>query len=82
MADLLQVRINSPEALLWQGEAVSVSSKNSQGPFDVLPFHTNFVSVIENEPIKINTGHEIKEYKFTFSVMYVHANAVFIYTNI
>ena len=82
MADLLKVRINSPEALIWEGEALSVSSKNSQGTFDVLPFHTNFVSIIENEPIKINTGHDIKEYKFSFSVMYVHSNTVFIYTNL
>lgn len=82
MAEMLKVRINSPEAVLWEGEALWVSSKNSQGPFDVLPFHTNFVSIIENESIKINTGHEVKEYKFSFSVIYVHSNSVFIYTNL
>jgi F0F1-type ATP synthase epsilon subunit len=82
MADLLTVRVNSPERVLWEGKAVWVSSKNSQGPFDILPFHSNFVSIIENEKIVINTGKELKEYTFPHSVMYVHSNSVYIYTNI
>jgi F0F1-type ATP synthase epsilon subunit len=82
MSDLLTVRINSPDKLLWEGKAVSVSSKNTQGPFDILPLHTNFVTILENEKIRINTGSEIKEYSFPRSVMYVHSNAVYIYTNI
>jgi len=82
MPDLLSVRVNSPERVLWEGTALSVSSKNAQGPFDILPLHTNFVSIIENEKIKINTGSEIKEYTFPHSVIYVHSNHVYIYTNI
>jgi F0F1-type ATP synthase epsilon subunit len=82
MAELLSVRINSPERLLWEGQAIWVSSKNSQGPFDILPFHTNFVTILEGEKITINTGKEIKEYTFQRSVLYVHSNKVFIYTNI
>lgn len=82
MADLLTVRINSPERLLWEGMAVWVSSKNSQGPFDILPFHTNFVTILEDQVIRVNTGTEIKEFTYSKSVMYVHSNKVYIYTNI
>jgi F0F1-type ATP synthase epsilon subunit len=82
MAEMLTVRINSPDRLLWEGKAVSVSSKNSQGPFDILALHTNFVTILENEKIRINTGSEIKEYTFPRSVIYVHSNSVYIYTNI
>jgi F0F1-type ATP synthase epsilon subunit len=82
MADVLSVRVNSPDRVLWEGTAVWVSSKNSQGPFDILPLHSNFVSILENEKIRINTGTEIKEYTFPHSVIYVHSNHVYIYTNI
>jgi F0F1-type ATP synthase epsilon subunit len=82
MAEMLRVRINSPEKLLWEGEALSVSSKNSQGPFDILPFHTNFVTILENEKIFINTGSQVVEYTFEHSVLYVHPNKVYIYTHI
>ena len=82
MADTLKVRINSPEALLWEGDAVWVSSINTQGPFDILPFHANFISIVENHPIRVNTGAEIKEFTFERSVIYVHSNSVKIYTHI
>ncbi len=82
MSEMLKVRINSPDRFLWEGEALSVSSRNSQGPFDILPLHTNFVTILENEKIVINTGKEKVEYTFARSVIYVHANSVYIYTNI
>ena len=82
MADLLSVRVNTPERVLWEGTAVWVSSKNSRGSFDILPFHTNFVTILENETIRINTGKDIKEYTFPNSVIYVHSNHVYIYANI
>ena len=82
MSDTFTLRINSPEELIWEGEAVSVSSVNSQGPFDVLAFHANFISIIENQPIRVNTGREVKEYTFERSVLYVHSNKVYIYTHI
>ncbi len=82
MADTLRVRINSPEALIWEGDAIWVSSINSQGPFDILPFHTNFISIIENKPIRVNSGGQVKEYTFERSVIYVHSNKVYIYTHI
>ena len=82
MADKLKVKINSPAKILWEGEAEWVSSINSQGPFDILPLHTNFVTIIENQKIRINTGKEVTEYTFPHSVIYAHSNHVFIYTNI
>jgi len=82
MADLLHVRINSPGELLWEGDAQWVSSENTQGPFDILPFHANFVSIIENKAIKIKTAEKTLQYDFPHSVIYAHTNKVFIYTNI
>ena len=82
MTDQLHVRINSPEKIIWEADAAWVSSKNEQGPFDILPFHANFVTILENSLIRINTGTEIKEFTFPHSVVYVHANKVYIYTNI
>jgi F0F1-type ATP synthase epsilon subunit len=82
MADLLHVRINSPEAIIWEGDALSVSSENTSGPFDVLPFHTNFISIMENKEIRIKTPTEEKKFKYATSVLYTHSNQVHIYTNI
>lgn len=78
----LTVTVKSTMDVVWEGEATAVSSKNSQGPFDILPMHSNFISVVENQPIVIRIGKEKKEFSFPFSVLYAHSNAVEIYTNL
>jgi F0F1-type ATP synthase epsilon subunit len=82
MSDQLTVRINSPEKFIWEGTAVSVSSANDRGPFDILPMHANFVTLIKKSPIRVNTGTEVKEFSFPNAVIWAHSNTVSIYTNI
>jgi F0F1-type ATP synthase epsilon subunit len=78
---LLNVKIVSPEQIVWEGRARSVSSVNPDGPFDVLPEHANFVTVIEKKPITIRTEDK-KPVVFTFEqcVLYITSNKVSIYT--
>jgi len=80
VAAQLTVEIASPENQIWEGSAVSVSSVNSAGPFDILPLHANFITIIENKPIKINTGTGIKEFSFPNAIIYSSKNRVVIYT--
>ena len=43
----LTVQILSPDQVLYAGSALSVTSFNDAGRFDVLPAHANFVSLIK-----------------------------------
>lgn len=45
----LFITIISPEATVFEGKIKAFSSINSDGPFDVLPQHTNFISIIKNK---------------------------------
>ncbi|MDB5238001.1 MAG: atpC [Candidatus Kaiserbacteria bacterium] len=49
----LHVQVLSPKGIVWEGEAQSVSSVNSQGPFDLLPQHAHFISLVEKKPIVV-----------------------------
>ena len=81
--DYLSVQISSPEKVIWIGKAVSVSSKNSQGKFDILPRHANFMSIIKNEPIIIEAkGGTKKEYKFNRAIIYNYSNKTSIYAEV
>lgn len=53
MADYLKVKVLSPNQILFQGLALSISSKNSFGNFDILPYHANFITLVQNQPITI-----------------------------
>ena len=79
----MNVHIDSPEKNIWEGNAQSVSSVNSQGPFDILAYHATFITLIENQPIVIRDS-EGKTLKFSFphSVIFNRDNAVSVYTNI
>jgi len=82
MNDLLTVKISSPEGVLWEGTAFAVSSKNSQGKFDILPHHTRFLTIIENRPLKISNQKRqvLQEFRFPQAVIYNQDNRVAIYT--
>ena len=47
----LTVKILSPTQTIYDGEAFSISSVNSLGKFDILPFHANFITLVQKVPI-------------------------------
>ena len=47
----LTVKIISPTQTIYDGEAYSISSVNSLGKFDILPFHANFITLVQKSPI-------------------------------
>ena len=79
----LHVRIISPQKLLLDTEAFSVSSKNLYGLFDILPQHANFITLIENSPIEVRLPNQKPViFKFTMAIILVTDNKVNIYTYI
>ncbi len=82
-APTLHVRIISPQQLLLDTEAESVSSKNLQGSFDILPQHANFITMVENSPITIKIPNSKPViFKFPLAIFLVTENKVSIYTYI
>lgn len=81
--ELLHVRIIAPQQLILDTQATSVSSINAQGPFDILPEHANFLTVIENASIIVRPAKDKPiTFSFPLSIIRVTANQVNIYTYI
>lgn len=79
----LHVRIISPQQLLLDTECSSVSSKNLEGRFDILPQHANFITLIENSPINVSIPNQKPiTFKFPMAIVYATDNKVNIYTYI
>ena len=79
----LHVRILSPQKLLLDTMADSVSSKNIQGNFDILPQHTNFITMVENTPIVVRSANQKPiSLAFPLAIILVLENNVSIYTYI
>lgn len=49
--NVLSITVRDRTGVLFQGEGKAVSGKNEKGPFDVLPGHANFLSLIDEEVV-------------------------------
>ena len=79
----LHVRIISPQQVILDTEADSVSSKNLKGPFDILPMHASFITMVENVPIVVRIGKQKPlTFKFPMAIILTSENNVNIYTYI
>ena len=76
------MRIQTPESLVWQGEALSLSTSNSSGHFDILPQHANMITIIERQPIEVVTSDGNRKFVCEKAVLAVENNDVHIYANI
>lgn len=80
---VLRVRISKATQTVWEGEAYSVSAQNVEGPFDILPLHAHFISVLDAHPIVVtHPDKSTSQFTFTKSIMHVKDNLVSIYAEI
>lgn len=79
---LLHVVIRNREKVIFDDMAEALSSVNSEGAFDVLAEHINFISIIR-EYITIHKPDKTKqEYKLRIGLMKVSGNKIEIYVGI
>ena len=77
------LKVASREGVIFEGEAASVSSYNDKGKFDVLPNHTNFISLIKkNLTIMEDDTKGGKNLKFENALMRVKENKVEVYLGV
>ena len=78
----LLVIVRDRNTLIFQGQVEAVSSFNDMGPFDVLPRHANFISLIKQAIILHLMDKTEKRIEVTSGVMKVRENNVEIYLGI
>jgi len=79
---VLDVSVKSKNKILFEGGTHTVTSRNERGAFDILPLHTNFVTLI-SEYVIIDKGLKTEQsFKIEEGVLYVLANKVDVYVGI
>ena len=70
----------TPKQTLFECKAKALSSKNSEGKFDILAFHANFITIVEKEPIVVLTDKNEKvEFKFATAIISNNSNTVLVF---
>ena len=78
----LSVRVASASKTFFDGEARSVSSISSIGPFDILVDHENFISLIRDKVTIFDQGGKRYEIEIEKGILEVSENKVRVFTGI
>lgn len=78
----MQVKVYSPFKVYFDGEAESISAVNGTGPFDILPHHHNFMTLLIPCEIVVRIGKEEKRFKISHAVMHVKADKVIVFLDV
>ena len=79
---LLKVTIKNKDNETVEEEIKAVSSFNERGPFDLLPLHENFISVVKDKIILHKSDGSTKEITIEKGVLKIAENNVNIYLGI
>ncbi len=82
-ATTIHIKVYSPYQVYYDDDAESISAENLTGPFDILPRHHNFITLLSPCELAIkssSTGD--KRIKISRGVMYVHSNKVTIFLDV
>lgn len=81
--ELAQVKVYSPFRIYYDSPASSVSAVNGTGPFDILPGHKNFLTLLSKGDIVVRSSSG-KEEAITIDrgVMHVHNNQVQVFLDV
>jgi F0F1-type ATP synthase epsilon subunit len=79
----MHVKVYAPFRTYYDGEAYSLSATNRTGPFDILPHHKNFMSLLTPCTVTVR-GPKKADYKLNVSrgVMYVKADQVTLFLDV
>ena len=78
----IRVTVRNRTQVVFDGEVKSVSSKNDTGIFDILPEHSNFISLISSPLIVRKLDGQKQEIPFKNGIIKVKDNAIHCYIDL
>lgn len=77
-----KIKIFSPYQVYYEGEAVSLSALNRTGPFDILPGHINFFSLLTGGTVVLNTGFQRLEFQIARGILRVNHDELTLFADV
>ena len=78
----LKIKVYSPFQVYFDEPALSISGINRTGPFDILPGHHNFISLLQPGQLSIRTANEERKIVINGGVMHVKADQVIVFLDV
>lgn len=75
----ISVTIYGLESIVYQGKVKALTSVNEKGKFDILPLHSNFISIVKDSLILHERQGTKKEFKLQRGVLKLANNQISIF---
>jgi F0F1-type ATP synthase epsilon subunit len=82
LPDVVHIRVASPFKVFFDEEALSISAENDTGPFDILPRHHNFITLLNACEIVVRTARGEFRIQISGGIMHVKANQIVVFLNV
>jgi hypothetical protein len=80
---MMEVKVSSPFRDYFDGKAFSISGENATGPFDILPRHHNFISLLGAcELVLRSEDNGEQRIKISGGIMHVKADKVIVFLDV
>lgn len=78
----MHVKVFSPFEIMYEGNAKALSAQNALGPFDILPNHTNFMTLLVASELQVVTDIDTRKFNIEHGILKVASNVVTVFANI
>lgn len=79
----MNVKIHSPFRDYYDGQAFSLSAENATGPFDILPKHHNFISLLSPCEMIVRTVEKGEQrIKISGGIMHVKSDRAIVFLDV
>jgi len=79
----MHVKVYSPFKVYYDDKAKSISAINGTGPFDILPGHRNFMTLVNAcELVIVTVNDQEEKIKISRAVMHVKADEVRVFLDV
>ncbi len=78
----MRIKVYSPFKVYYDEDAQSISAINNTGPFDILPKHHNFMTLLNPCDIIVRTGDHVQRIRISRGIMHVKADQVIVFLDV
>jgi len=78
----MHVKVHSPFKVYYDDEAESISAVNDTGPFDILPMHHNFMTLVNTCEVSVRYGSKEEKININRGIMHVKADRVTVFLDV
>jgi F0F1-type ATP synthase epsilon subunit len=78
----MHVKVYSPFKIYFNETASSISGENATGPFDILPHHHNFITLLKPCELLIRTENGTPKVRISGGIMHVKADMVTVFLDV